>query len=219
MDSAGASCRLIVGADGRLAGAKRPASLHRVQPIISSPVCWSRARTAGPDVQTVGAEGDVRASCSQGGGRVPTLSRLRQRPAAPATGATRAFLGRFRLRSLPAASTSAPTAGPCSSHRTNTWTDAVSARHVVLIGDAASSTHHRPGPLDHRARRAPGARRAARRARWTPRIFEPSRPSAREHASPPRFAASIHSTLQNSSACRGRRRRCVRSARCGIRRS
>ena len=215
-----ASCRLIVGADGRSSQVRKAAgiALHRdpthhlfAGMLVEGADGWPE------DVQTVGAEGDVHFLVfPQGGGRVRLYLGYASDQPRRLTGAEapRAFLDAFRLRSLPGCEhlCNAQPAGPCSSYpNEDTWTDAVALPGVVLIGDAAGSNDPIIGQgLSITMRDVRLVRDALLGEReWTPRIFEPYAAERRERMRRLRFAASIHSTLQNEfgPAAEERRRR------------
>lgn len=141
-----ATCRLVVGADGRGSIVRRAAGieLHR-DPThhLFSGMLIEGADGWPDDTQVIGAECDVHfLAFPQGNGRMRLYlgysSGQPQRLAG--VDGQRAFLDAFRLRSVPGSEhlTNARPAGPCNSYpNEDTWTDEPYAEGVVLIGDAA----------------------------------------------------------------------------------
>ena len=129
-----------------------------------------------------------------------------------------AFLDAFRLACLPRGEhiAEARPAGPCNSYpNEDTWTDAVCAPGIVLIGDAAGSNDPIIGQgLSITLRDVRLVRDAllAERA-WSPSLFEPYAVERAERMRRLRFTASVLATLQNEfgPAARARRQR-VRDA-------
>ena len=141
-----ASCRLIVGADGRAGGTRRQAGipLHAdPQHHLFTGMLVEGAHAWPEDAQTKGVEGEVNfLAFPQGGGRVRLyLGYASDRKGfLSGEGARQRFLDAFRLRTVPwsAAVANATPAGPCFSYPNNdTWTDVPYTDGLVLIGDAA----------------------------------------------------------------------------------
>ena len=203
-----ASCRLIVGADGRSSQVRKQSgiALHR-DPThhLFAGMLVEGAEGWPADVQTIGAEGDVHFLVfPQGDGRIRLYLGYPSDQPRRLTGsdAPRAFLDAFRLRSLDGCESisNAQPAGPCSSYpNEDTWTDNVAVPGVVLIGDAAGSNDPIIGQgLSITLRDVRLVRDALLGEReWSPRLFEPYAAERRERMRRLRFAASIVSTLQN----------------------
>lgn len=203
-----ATCRLIVGADGRGSQVRKQAGvgLHRDPTHHLFAGMLVEGATGWPaDVQTIGSEGDVHFLVfPQGGGRLRLyLGYGSDQPRRLAgADAPRAFLDAFRLRSLPGCEhiTNATPAGPCGSFpNEDTWTDAVARPGVVLVGDAAGSNDPIIGQgLSITLRDVRLVRDALLGDRdWSARLFEPYAAERRERMRRLRFAASIVSTLHN----------------------
>lgn len=141
-----ATCKIIVGADGRGSIVRRVAGieLHR-DPThhLFSGMLVEGADGWPADTQAIGAEGDVHyLAFPQGNGRVRLyLGYSSDQPKRlTGDGAQQAFLDAFRLKSVPGSAhlANATPAGPCNSYpNEDTWTDEPYAEGVVLIGDAA----------------------------------------------------------------------------------
>jgi 2-polyprenyl-6-methoxyphenol hydroxylase-like FAD-dependent oxidoreductase len=143
-----AKCRLIVGADGRGSQVRRQAGieLHR-DPThhLFGGLLVEDAEGWPADLQVIGTEDDVHFLVfPQGRGRARLyLGYSTEQPrrfAGP--GGPQAFLDAFRLSSVPGSEhlAGATAAGPCNSYpNEDTWTDAICAPGVVLLGDAAGS--------------------------------------------------------------------------------
>jgi 2-polyprenyl-6-methoxyphenol hydroxylase-like FAD-dependent oxidoreductase len=141
-----ATCRLIVGADGRGSIVRRAAGidLHR-DPThhLFSGMLVEGADGWPADTQALGAEGDVHfLAFPQGHGRVRLYLGYSTEQPQRLAGARgqQAFLDAFRLKSVPGSEhlANARPAGPCNSYpNEDTWTDAPCAEGVVLVGDAA----------------------------------------------------------------------------------
>lgn len=215
-----ASCRLIVGADGRGSQVRKAigVELHRdpthhlfAGMLVEGADGWPA------DTQTVGSEGDVHFLIfPQGNGRIRLYLGYPSDQPKRLTGVDgpRAFLDAFRLESLPGCEhiANARPAGPCHSYpNEDTWTDAVAVPGVVLIGDAAGSNDPIIGQgLSITLRDVRLVRDALLGAdEWSPAIFAPYAAERRERMRRLRFAASIVSALQNEfgPAAEERRRR------------
>ena len=203
-----ASCRLIVGADGRGSAVRRQAGieLHRdpthhlfAGMLVEGADGWPA------DVQTIGSEGDVHFLVfPQGRGRLRLYlgyASEQQRRLAGA-GGPRAFLDAFRLQCLPGGEhiSNAQPAGPCNSYpNEDTWADSVARPGVVLIGDAAGSNDPIIGQgLSITLRDVRLVRDALLGERqWSAPIFAPYAAERRERMRRLRFSAAVVSTLQN----------------------
>jgi len=141
-----ASCRLVIGADGRESAVRRRAGipLHAIEPrllgaglLIENLGRWPKHQLA------IGTEGDlVFFVLPQGAGRVRLylLYPVDQRRRFAGPTAWRAFLDSFPFACLPESEciARATPAGPCAAYPMNdTWTDRPIADGLVLIGDAA----------------------------------------------------------------------------------
>ena len=203
-----ATCRLVVGADGRGSQVRKAADIELHRDPTHHLFAGMLVEGAGgwpDDLQTIGAEGDVHFLVfPQGGGRVRLyLGYPTDQPRRLAgVQGPRAFLDAFRLGSLPEGEhfCNAEPAGPCHSYpNEDTWTDAVARPGVVLIGDAAGSNDPIIGEgLSITLRDVRLVRDALLGEReWTPRVFEPYFAERRERMRRLRFSASIASTLLN----------------------
>lgn len=215
-----ATCRLVVGADGRGSLVRKAAGieLHRdpthhlfAGMLVEGATDWPA------DMQTIGSEGDVHFLVfPQGGGRARLYLGYpsdQPRRLAGAQG-PRAFLDAFRLESLPECESlcAAEPAGPCHSYpNEDTWTDAFARPGVVLIGDAAGSNDPIIGQgLSITLRDVRLVRDALLSEReWTPRLFQPYAAERRERMRRLRFSAAFASTLLNEfgPAAEARRKR------------
>lgn len=143
-----ATCRIIVGADGRGSQVRKQAGIgvHRDPThhlfggmLVEGAEAWP------DDLQAIGTEGDVHFLVfPQGGGRARLYLGYASDQSRRFAGAQgpQAFLDAFRLQSLPAAEAlaAARPAGPCNSYpNEDTWADALCAPGLVLVGDAAGS--------------------------------------------------------------------------------
>jgi 2-polyprenyl-6-methoxyphenol hydroxylase-like FAD-dependent oxidoreductase len=203
-----ATCRLVVGADGRGSIVRRTARIElNRDPThhLFSGMLIDGADGWPADMQMIGAEGDVHyLAFPQGNGRVRLYlgysSKQPQRLAGD--GAQQAFLDAFRLKSVPGSEhlANARPAGPCSSYpNEDTWTDEPFAEGVVLIGDAAGHNDPIIGQ---------GLSITYRDVRivrdillgsddWSPAAFAPYAEERRERMRRLRFSAALQSRLDN----------------------
>jgi 2-polyprenyl-6-methoxyphenol hydroxylase-like FAD-dependent oxidoreductase len=141
-----ATCRIIVGADGRGSLVRRAAGIELHQDPnhhFFSGLLIDGADAFPDDTQIIGAEGDVHfLAFPQGHGRIRLYigfsSDDPQRFAGP--NGQRAFLDAFRLDTVPEspALAGATPAGPVHAYpNEDAWTDTPYAEGVVLVGDAA----------------------------------------------------------------------------------
>jgi 2-polyprenyl-6-methoxyphenol hydroxylase-like FAD-dependent oxidoreductase len=219
-----ASCRLLVGADGRGSVVRRQAGveLHRdpthhlfAGMLVEGADGWPA------DLQVFGSERDVHFLVfPQGGGRLRLYLGYAAEQAQRFAGAQgpQAFLEAFRLACVPRSEhiVAARPAGPCNSYpNEDTWTDAVYRPGIVLIGDAAGSNDPIIGQgLSITLRDVRLVRDALLAEReWSTDLFEPYAAERAERMRRLRFAASLMSSLQNEfgPAARDRRQR-VREA-------
>ncbi|MDX2168341.1 MAG: NAD(P)/FAD-dependent oxidoreductase [Deltaproteobacteria bacterium] len=203
-----ATCRLIVGADGRGSTVRRQVGLelHRDPTHHLFAGMLVEGADGWPDeVQTIGSEDDVHFLVfPQGGGRLRLYLGYASAQAQRLAGARapQAFLDAFRVRCLAGSEhiANARPAGPCHSYpNEDTWTDAVARPGVVLIGDAAGSNDPIIGQgLSITLRDVRQVRDALLDARdWTPAIFDAYAAERRERMRRLRFAAALMATLHN----------------------
>lgn len=215
-----ASCRMIVGADGRGSLVRQAAGieLHR-DPThhLFSGMLVEGAHGWPEDLQAIGAENDVHVLVfPQGNGRVRLyLGYASDQPRRLAgEGAQQRFLDAFRLNSVPNAEhlANAMPAGPCNSYpNEDAWTDEPYAEGMVLIGDAAGwndpiigqglSITYRDVRIVSEILRAGDD--------WSQAAFAPYAEERAERMRRLRFSAQLASTLLNEfgDAARDRRRR------------
>lgn len=203
-----ATCKLIVGADGRSSTVRRQADieLHRdATHHLFAGMLVENADGWPADTQVIGAAGDVHFLVfPQGGGRVRLYlgySREQPRRLAGPSG-PRAFLDAFHLACVPGSEhlASARPAGPCNSYpNEDTWTDTPYRDGLVLIGDAAGSNDPIIGQgLSITLRDVRLVRDALLEEReWTRSIFAPYAAERAERMRRLRFSASVVSTLMN----------------------
>jgi 2-polyprenyl-6-methoxyphenol hydroxylase-like FAD-dependent oxidoreductase len=140
-----ASCRLVVGADGRRSAVRRQLGigLHETVPrIMAAGLLVAGLREWPAEIEALGTEGDIHYLIfARPGGlaRLYLMWDISQK--GRFSGADRAgeFLDAFRLRCLPGSRefVEAQPAGPCASYPMNdTWTDVPFTSGAVLIGDA-----------------------------------------------------------------------------------
>jgi 2-polyprenyl-6-methoxyphenol hydroxylase-like FAD-dependent oxidoreductase len=215
-----ATCRLIVGADGRGSQVRRDAgiALHR-DPThhLFAGMLVEGAHGWPEDTQVIGAENDVHyLAFPQGGGRVRLyLGYSSDQPRRLAgSGGPQAFLDAFRLRSVPGSEhlADAIPAGPCNSYpNEDTWTDRPYADGLVLVGDAAGSNDPIIGQgLSITMRDVRQVRDALLGSRdWSGELFREYAAERAERMRRLRFAAALISTMENEfgPVARERRRR------------
>lgn len=213
-----ATCRLIVGADGRGSQVRRQADieLHR-DPThhLFAGMLVDGAEGWPADTQVIGAEGDVHfLAFPQGAGRVRLYLGYASAQARRLAGQAgpQAFLDAFRLRSVPGSLhlASARPAGPCNSYpNEDSWTDSPCRDGLVLIGDAAGSNDPIIGQgLSITLRDVRLVRDALLSARdWTPAIFTRYATERAERMRRLRFSASVVSALENEFGPLARERR------------
>ena len=141
-----ATCRLIVGADGRGSAVRRAAGIELHQDpthhffagmLVDNAEGWPQ------ELETMGTEGDVQFfAFPQGGKRVRLYLSygVDQKSRFAGEGSEQRFIEAFRLATVPksGALAGATIAGPCNSiPNQSTWTDSPVAPGIVLIGDAA----------------------------------------------------------------------------------
>ncbi len=215
-----ATCRLIVGADGRGSIVRRAAGidLHRdATHHLFSGMLVEGADGWPADTQAIGAENDVHfLAFPQGHGRVRLyLGYSTEQPQRLAGGrGQQAFLDAFRLKSVPGSEhlANARPAGPCNSYpNEDTWTDTPCAEGVVLVGDAAGhndpiigqglSITYRDVRIVRDILLAGGD--------WSAPAFAPYADERRERMRRLRFSATLQSRLENEFGpeAEGRRRR------------
>lgn len=203
-----ATCRLIIGADGRGSQVRRQAGieLHR-DPThhLFGGMLVEGADEWPADLQVIGTAGDVHFLVfPQGRGRVRLYLGYAQEQSRRFAGALgpRAFLDAFRLDCVPGSEhlAGARPAGPCNSYpNEDTWTASVSAPGVLLLGDAAGSNDPIIGQ---------GVSITLRDARlirdvmlsepdWSPGRFGDYAAERAERMRRLRFSASVISTLLN----------------------
>jgi 2-polyprenyl-6-methoxyphenol hydroxylase-like FAD-dependent oxidoreductase len=142
----GLTCRLVVGADGRMSSVRRQLGLdlYQTEPrtrgggmLIEGLDVWPEERVA------LGTEGDLHYLVFPRAGGLARLYQLcpvEQKTRFAGPNRSREFLDSFRLECLPLgeAIAAATPAGPVSMYPMNdSWTDRVAVPGVVLVGDAA----------------------------------------------------------------------------------
>jgi len=213
-----ATCRLIVGADGRGSQTRRQLGieLHR-DPThhLFAGMLVEDAHGWPADTQAIGSEDDVHfLAFPQGSGRVRLYLGYSTDQARRLTGAQgpRAFLDAFRLRSVPGSEhlAAARPAGPCNSYpNEDSWTDQPYRDGAVLIGDAAGSNDPIIGQgLSITMRDVRLVRDILLgEPNWSRAIFEPYARERAERMRRLRFSASVVSTLNNEFGPAARARR------------
>ena len=213
-----ASCRLVVGADGRASQVRRQVGieLHR-DPThhLFAGMLVEGAHGWPAETQTIGAEGDAHfLAFPQGSGRVRLYLGYAKEQPKRLTGADgpRAFLAAFQLACLPESEhlARAEPAGPCHSYpNEDSWTDLPMRDGVVLIGDAAGANDPIIGQgLSITLRDVRLVRDAVLGARdWRPEIFAAYAGERAERMRRLRFSASVVATMENEFGETARARR------------
>jgi 2-polyprenyl-6-methoxyphenol hydroxylase-like FAD-dependent oxidoreductase len=213
-----ASCRLVVGADGRGSQVRRQLGIElRRDPthhwfagmLVDGAHGWPS------DTQVIGASDDAHfLAFPQRDGRVRLYLGYALDQPRRLTGkdAPQAFLSAFRLACVPGSEhlAGATPAGPCSSYpNEDTWTDAVAVEGAILIGDAAGSNDPIIGQgLSITLRDVRLVRDALLGDRdWRPALFAEYADERRERMRRLRFSASVISTIENEFGERARARR------------
>jgi menaquinone-9 beta-reductase len=213
-----ASCRLVVGADGRGSQVRRQAGieLHRDSTHhLFAGMLVEDAHGWPADTQMIATEGDVNClAFPQGNGRVRLYLGYSNEQPKRLTGADgpRAFLAAFQLACLPGAEhlARAQPAGPCHSYpNEDTWTDLPMREGVVLVGDAAGSNDPIIGQgLSITLRDVRLVREALLGSReWRPEIFTAYASERAERMRRLRFSASVVTTLDSEFGEEARKRR------------
>ncbi len=203
-----ATCRLVVGADGRGSQVRKQAgiALHR-DPThhLFGGMLVEAADDWPADLQVIGTEGDVHFLVfPQGNGRARLYLGYASEQAKRFAGAQgpQAFLDAFRLNCVPGSEhlAGARPAGPCNSYpNEDTWAASVCAPGVLLIGDAAGSNDPIIGQgLSITLRDVRLVRDALLAERdWSPALFQDYAAERAERMRRLRFSASTISTLLN----------------------
>lgn len=203
-----ATCRMIVGADGRGSVVRRQAEieLHAdPQHHLFAGMLVEDAAGWRDDTQVIGAEKDVHFLVfPQGGGRARLYLGYgsEQHRRFTGDGDQRAFLDAFRLTCFPGsdAIVNATPAGPCNSYPNNdTWTDRPYAEGVVLVGDAAGYNDPIIGQgLSITMRDVRLVRDALLGEKmWSTSMFQPYAEERKERMRRLRFVATLTSLLEN----------------------
>jgi 2-polyprenyl-6-methoxyphenol hydroxylase-like FAD-dependent oxidoreductase len=141
-----ASCRLVVGADGRSSSVRRQLGigLHETVPrTMAAGLLVAGLREWPAELEALGTEGDIHYLIfPRPGGlaRLYHLWNISQKGRFSGANREGQFLDAFRLRCLPGSRefVESQPAGPCASYPMNdTWTDVPFTSGAVLIGDAA----------------------------------------------------------------------------------
>lgn len=219
-----ASCKIIVGADGRGSLVRQAAGIepHRdPNHHLFSGMLIENAHGWPDDLQAIGAEKDVHfLAFPQANGRVRLYlgySSDQPRRLAGAK-AQQTFLDAFRLSSVPlsGALAGATPAGPCHSYpNEDAWTDEPFAEGMVLIGDAAGWNDPIIGQglsITYRdVRIVSEIMRSG--SDWSPAAFAPYAEERAERMRRLRFSAQLTSTLLNEFGAAARERRLRAAAR------
>ncbi|MEX2247530.1 MAG: NAD(P)/FAD-dependent oxidoreductase [Dehalococcoidia bacterium] len=204
-----ATCRIIVGADGRgsLVRQQLGIELHQdPQHHFFSGLLVDGAHGFPDDTQAIGAEGDVHFLVfPQGDGRARLYlgypSEQPQRLSGP--DGPRVFLEAFRLQSMPLSEhiANATPAGPCHSYpNQDGWTETPYAPGAVLIGDAAGYNDPIIGQglsITYRDVRMVRDALIADDDWSQPEIFAPYTEERRERMRRLRFSAMVQAELLN----------------------
>ncbi|MCC7365960.1 MAG: FAD-dependent monooxygenase [Dehalococcoidia bacterium] len=205
-DERTATCRIIIGADGRAGVTLRQSGieLHAdPQHHLFTGMLVEGAHGWPEDAQTKGVEGDINfLAFPQGNGRVRLYLGYAsdRRGFLAGDGAQQRFLDAFRLRTVPwsEAFAHAKPAGPCYSYPNNdTWTDVPYVEGVVLVGDSAG--HNDPIVGQGLSITLRDVRMVSdillSTSDWSTANLAPYAEERRERLRRLRFAASITSTL------------------------
>lgn len=213
-----ASCKLIVGADGRAGATREQAGIElHTDPAhhLFSGMLVEGAEGWPDDAQTAGTEGDVNfLAFPQGNGRVRLYLgySLEQKSRLAGSDARQRFLEAFRLKSVPwsGALAGATPVSPCPSYpNADTWTDEPFADGLVLAGDAAG--HNDPiigqglSITLRDVRIVTDLLKAT--SDWSPSLFAPYAEERRERMRRLRFAARISAVTTSEFGEEARQRR------------
>ena len=219
-----ASCRLVIGADGRDSAVRRRAgfALHATEARLLGAGLLVEDLPGWPEHQiTIGTEGDlVFFVLPQGAGRARLYLMYpieQRRRFAGATG-SRAFLDSFAFACIPGSEciVRARPAGPCAAYPMNdSWTDLPIAAGLALIGDAAGYSDPHAGQ---------GLSVALRDVRilsellldgedWSPAALRPYAEERTERMRRLRFCAVVATTLRGEFGPEAPGRRCRARAR------
>jgi 2-polyprenyl-6-methoxyphenol hydroxylase-like FAD-dependent oxidoreductase len=140
------SCRLVVGADGRMSTVRRQLGigLHQTEPrTMGGGMLVDGLHDWPADQLSLGTEGDLYYLVfprADGRARLYLLHDLRQRGRFAGPDRERAFLDAYRFDCIPGSAMfeAAKPAGPCAFYPMNdSWTDRPHVPGAVLVGDAA----------------------------------------------------------------------------------
>lgn len=219
-DERTASCRLIVGADGRAGVTRTQAGipLHK-DPAhhLFSGMLVEGAHDWPDDLQTKGTEGNVNfLAFPQGNGRVRLYLGYgyEQKNLLAGEGAQQRFLDAFRLKTVPrsdALANATPVSDCYSYPNEDTWTDEPFVDGLVLVGDAAGHNDPIIGQglsITLRDVRIVSEAMLGSEA-WESAIFHDYATERAERMRRLRFAAALQSTIDSefTDEARARRRR------------
>lgn len=213
-----ASCRLVIGADGRDSIVRRRAgiALHATDPrLLGAGLLVENLDGWPPHQMTIGTEGDVVFFVlpqSAGRARLYLMYSIDQRRRFVGPAAARTFLDSFLLACMPESEciVRARPAGPCAAYPMNdTWTDRPIVDGLALIGDAAGYSDPQAGQ---------GLSVALRDVRilgelllasddWSPKALRPYTEERAERMRRLRFSTAIGFTLRGQFGPEGRARR------------